>query len=110
MAVVNTDQIGMPTPTGWEVQKFRVRNPNDGSPCTLVKLTLSVPSGLVTVFLNGEEAQRMASAIKKAGKDAATGLWTPESSLAGASSGISDPFRPEGPMATSSGLTPDVSR
>lgn len=106
---IDLAQVGMPAPTGWQTQQIQVRHPRTGEPTMLVKFILSTPTGINTFFFSGDEAQRIGASLRRAGKSAATGLWTPSTEAQDASTGIRDPFMPTGPTEASSGRTTDVS-
>jgi hypothetical protein len=70
--VVNIDTLGVPVPLAWQVQQVRGA---DGK--MYAKLVLATPIGVLAFLMQGDEAQHLASQLRKAGQHAAAGIWSP---------------------------------
>lgn len=78
MSTIDLNNIGNPVPVEWQVQQVQLTHPRTGAKEMLVKLILSTPQGLTVLFLDGNAAEGMASTLKRAGKHAKTGTWSPD--------------------------------
>lgn len=68
------DQLGSPAPLSWRVEQVQGRA-QGGDVVWLVKLYVLTPTGMATFFLDGDDAQRLASFLRRAGKACVAGIW-----------------------------------
>lgn len=103
--LVDLNQIGMPVPVGWRVEQVLTPMPPDGKPRMMVKLVMASPTGISVAFIEGNDAQGLASSLRKAGRAASAGIWASGLEPTWAPEADEEPVRPEGTPEASSART-----
>lgn len=97
-SMIDLSQIGQPTPNGWQVQQVSIGGE------MFVKIIIVSPTGFDVHFMSGDQAELLASNLKRAGRAVKAGIWAPGGERRSA------PQRPNGGGQGTDPSSPSTSR